>query len=111
MVLKKSIKELDTYQDLFFSLATAETEAGRNTLRNAFKKLDSDVQKLVREAILDVLRSDAPQLTEKQLQEQFKQVLADPFIKFDHDKPEDQQHIAPFGRAINQASIDLEKRK
>ena len=110
-VLNKSIKQIDKYHDLFYSLATAETDAGRNTLKTAFKKLSSDDQKLLKETLLDVLRADSPGLTEEQLQAQFKQVLADPFIKFDHDLPEDEQKIAPFGRAIGQASIDLSKRK
>lgn len=109
--LNKSIKQIDKYHDLFYSLATAETEAGRNTLKTAFKKLSSDVQKLLKETLLDVLRADSPALSEEQLQAQFKQVLIDPFIKFDHDLPEEEQKIAPFGRAIGQASLDLAKRK
>jgi len=96
--------KIDKFRRVYYEMLGGKSEAGCQKVKAKFKKLPSEVQILFKEQILCILKNDRPDLTEENLNTRLKQVLEDPFIVFDTDRPSTKKHLAnhhtePMARA------------
>lgn len=102
------IKKLGKFRSVFYELEAAGTDAGRTSVKNKFRGLGSELQKLIKEEIFTVLKKDRPDKTDAELNQRVQEVLDNPFIDFAADHPVANENvnpmanhtIAPMGRAI-----------
>lgn len=99
------IKQLDDFNRLIKIEAT-DTPSGRAKVKSKYVELPKELQELLKEQILIVLKNDRSDLSSAQINERVEQVFENPLIAFDLDRPstskdlmKDHQKI-PLMRAI-----------
>lgn len=104
--------KIDKFIRVYFEMLGGKSKAGSQKVKDKFKKLPAEVQTLFKEQILSILKNDRPDLSEEILKTRLGQVLSDPFIVFDTDRPSTKKHMAdhhtePMARAGYAAVIKI----
>jgi hypothetical protein len=102
--------KIDKFRRVYYEMLGSKTAAGRKKVKNKFQKLPAELQEIFKEQILCILKNDRPDLSEEQLKMRLGQVLENPFLVFDTDRPSTKKHMEnhhtePMARA-SYATVD-----
>lgn len=96
--------KIDKFRNVYYEMLGSKTAAARKKVKNKFQKLPLELREIFKEQILSILKNDRPDLSEDQLKTRLEQVLEDPFLVFDTDRPSMKKHMGnhltePMARA------------